>query len=129
MPGSANNPLGLPYPISKTTSQTYNITPVFQIKTLEFRKIMQFAKVQRASSNKIGIQIIPLIPNHEVMHKETESDKYFNNSKNRNGQHTARIKTDYSQLKGWWNMCKTMINGLYPIDRGSRTWEVLVGAS
>lgn len=100
MPGSANNALGLPYPISKTTSQTYNITPVFQIKTLEFRKIMQFAKVQRASSNKIGIQIIPLIPNHEVMHKETESDKYFNNSKNRNGQHTARIKTDYSQLKG-----------------------------
>lgn len=48
------------------------------MKTLEFRQIMQFAEVQRASNSRTGIRAIPLIPNHEVMRKETEDDKHFN---------------------------------------------------
>lgn len=46
---------------------------------------MQFAEVKIAN-NVTGIQIIPLIPNHEVMYKETEDDKYFNNTENMNAQ-------------------------------------------
>lgn len=53
------------------------------MKTLEFRQIMQFAEVQRAS-NGTGIRAIPLIPNHEVTHREIEDDKHFNNAGNRN---------------------------------------------
>lgn len=84
MPGSANHPQGLPDWTSTIPSQTHDIIPAFQMKTLEFRQIMQFAEVQRASNSRTGIRAIPLIPNHEVMHKETEDDKHFNNTGNTN---------------------------------------------
>ena len=45
MPDSTNNPLGLPYQIRKLTSQTYYITPVFQVNTPEFRKVMPLGAV------------------------------------------------------------------------------------
>lgn len=84
MPDSANNSLGLPYPISNITSQTYTITLVVQIKTLDFWTIAHYAEVQRASHQETGMQIIPSIPNPRVMHKETESDEYFDHTENRN---------------------------------------------
>lgn len=54
------------------------------METVKFRKIVQCAEVQRASHSRTGIQTIPLTPDYEVTHEETEDDKYFNNTGNRN---------------------------------------------